>query len=165
MAPSGIFLVASVTDTTHGMPSSRETITAWVIWAPTSTTTAAAGTNSGVHAGSVTGATSTSPGSSANGSDGSVTMRARPVAVPAHPGMPVKTVPGPTFSTAAAASRRLHVESGGTSQDTMNGGSSSNSDRYWASRSRTTDENGAGSATNSSSSSLVSMKICSTVSR
>src|SRR5256885_16947921 len=87
IAPSGIFLVASVTDTTHGMPSSRDTITAWVIWAPTSTTTAAAGTNKGVHAGSVTGATRTSPGSSAVGSDGSSTTLGRRVAVPAHPGM------------------------------------------------------------------------------
>src|SRR5438477_8172913 len=112
VAPSVIFLVASVTETTQGIPSSRDTMTAWVIWAPTSTTTAAAGTNSGVHAGSVTGATSTSPGSSANGSDGSVTMRARPVALPAHPGIPVSTVPGPTFST-ADASRRRHVDSPG----------------------------------------------------
>ena len=45
--------VALVTDTTQGRPSSRLTMTAWVIWAPTSTTTAAAGTNSGVQLGSV----------------------------------------------------------------------------------------------------------------
>src|SRR3954465_2954545 len=125
VAPSGIFLVAPVTETTHGIPSSRDTITAWVIWAPTSTTTAAAGTNNGVHAGSVTGATSTSPGSSANGSDGSVMMRARPVATPAQPGMPVGTVPDSTWAT-DDESRRGHDDSGGTSQATMNGGSSSN---------------------------------------
>src|SRR5205814_2686759 len=47
VAPSAILRVASVTETTHGIPSSRETITAWVICAPTSTTTAAAGTNNG----------------------------------------------------------------------------------------------------------------------
>jgi hypothetical protein len=61
VAPSGMERVAPVTETTQGMPSSRLTITAWVIWAPTSTTTAAAGTNSGVQLGSVTGATRMSP--------------------------------------------------------------------------------------------------------
>src|SRR5436305_7160260 len=145
MAPSGIFRVASVTDTTHGMPSSRDTITAWVIWAPTSTTTAAAGTNSGVQAGSVTGAISTSPGSNAKGSDGSVMIRARPVATPAQPGMPVSTVPGPTCSTVDEP-RRFHVDSGGTSQATMNGGSNSNMARYDCSRSRNRVEGGHGSA-------------------
>src|SRR3954468_7533975 len=99
VAPSVIFLVASPTETTHGIPSSRDTITAWVIWAPTSTTTAAAGTKRGVQAGSVTGAISTSPGSSANGSEGSVMIRARPVATPAQPGIPVSTVPDSTWAT------------------------------------------------------------------
>lgn len=45
--------LAPVQDTTQGMPSSRLTIAAWLITAPTSVTTAAAETNSGVHEGSV----------------------------------------------------------------------------------------------------------------
>ena len=44
-APSGIRSVASGTPTTHGIPSSRDTIIEWLIAAPTSTTTAAAETN------------------------------------------------------------------------------------------------------------------------
>src|SRR5690242_9934839 len=56
VAPLRILRVAPVTDTTQGMPSSLDTMTAWLIWAPTSTTTPAAGTNSGVHEGSVIGA-------------------------------------------------------------------------------------------------------------
>ena len=87
-APSGMRVVAPVADTTHGMPSSRLTMTAWLMVPPTSTITPAAGTNSGVHDGSVMGATRMSPGSRAPGSDGSVTIRARPVAVPALPPMP-----------------------------------------------------------------------------
>ena len=61
-APSGILRVASVADTTHGIPSSLLTIIACESGAPTSTTTAAAGTNKGVHDGSVRGATRISPG-------------------------------------------------------------------------------------------------------
>ena len=61
---------------------------AWLNGAPTSTTTPAAGTNSGVHAGSVIGAISTSPGSSAVGSAGSSTTRARPRDTPGQPGQP-----------------------------------------------------------------------------
>src|SRR3954470_6720343 len=133
VAPSVIFLVAPVTETTHGIPSSRDTITAWVIWAPTSTTTAAAGTNNGVHAGSVTGATRMSPGSRAVGSDGSMMMRARPVAVPAQPGIPVSTVPLATLSI-PLASRRGNSDNGGAVRYTMNGGSSSYSARYSCSR-------------------------------
>src|SRR4029079_16217483 len=56
LAPSGMLRVAPVAETTHGMPSSRLTMMAWLRAAPTSTTTAAAGTNSGVHEGSVMGA-------------------------------------------------------------------------------------------------------------
>ena len=55
--------VASATDTTHGTPSSRETIIAWLPMAPTLTTTPAAGTKSGTHDGSVCGAMRMSPGS------------------------------------------------------------------------------------------------------
>src|ERR1700682_4184076 len=104
-----------MTETTHGMPNSRDTMTAWLIWAPTSTTTAAAGTNSGVQAGSVIGATRTSPGSSACGAEGSRMILARPVALPGQPGMPVSTVPA--FTHAACGSvlvRRDQVDRGGT---------------------------------------------------
>ena len=58
-------------------------ITACVIRAPTFTTTAAAGTNSGVHAGSVDGATRTSPGPRSPRSNGSVRCAPRPRATPA----------------------------------------------------------------------------------
>jgi hypothetical protein len=50
------------------MPSSRLTMAACENGAPTSTTTAEAATNSGVHAGSVIGAMRISPGSRADGS-------------------------------------------------------------------------------------------------
>ena len=126
-APSGIVRVAPVTETTHGTPSSRLTITAWLIWAPTSTTTAAAGTNSGVQAGSVMGATSTSPGWRPRGSPGSWTTRARPVATPVQPGMPTSTVPA--AAGANAALRRGHSLGGGGSPWVTNGGSTSNSPR------------------------------------
>ena len=55
---------------TAGMPSSRETIAAWLWIAPVSHTTAAAPRNNGVHDGSVIAQTSTSPGSRPRGSDG-----------------------------------------------------------------------------------------------
>ena len=67
-APSPIRLDASVAETTQGMPSSRLTMAACENGAPTSTTTAEAATNSGVHAGSVIGAMRISPGSRADGS-------------------------------------------------------------------------------------------------
>ena len=77
--------VPSATETTHGMPSSRDTIMAWLPIAPTLTTTAAAGTNSGTQDGSVCGAMSTSPGSRPAGSPASSTTRALPVATPPDP--------------------------------------------------------------------------------
>ena len=55
--PSVILFVPSVTEITHGRPNSRLTITAWLLWPPTSTTTAPAVKKSGVHDGSVSGAT------------------------------------------------------------------------------------------------------------
>ena len=85
------------------MPSSRDTITAWLIRAPTFTTTAADGRNSGVQAGSVIGATSTSPGSRSTASAGSMTTRARPLATPWHPAAPVRTSPGTATGTAERA--------------------------------------------------------------
>ena len=63
IAPFGIFETASKTPVTHGIPNSRLTITEWLNGAPTSTTTPAAGINSGVQEGSVIGATRISPGS------------------------------------------------------------------------------------------------------
>ena len=87
-APSCIRVVALDAETTHGIPSSRLTITAWLMVAPTSTTTPAAGTNKGVQEGSVIGATSMSPGSRDSGRVGSNITRARPVTTPALPPMP-----------------------------------------------------------------------------
>ena len=46
-APSGIARVAPVTETAHGMPSSRLTITAWLSRAPTSTTDTGSGNEQG----------------------------------------------------------------------------------------------------------------------
>ena len=63
------------------------------ISAPTFTTTAAAGRNNGVHAGSVKGAIRTSPGSKFKASAGSITIRALPLAFPLLPAFPVKTSP------------------------------------------------------------------------
>ena len=74
-----------------------------------STTTPAAGTNSGVHAGSVLGATSTSPGSSAVGSLGSRMMRARPSETPGHPGKPWMDSP-PASRSACTSRRHCHVD-------------------------------------------------------
>ena len=88
------------------MPSSLDTIMAWLPIAPTSTITAPAVTNSGVHDGSVTGATSTSPGSSSVASAGWSTTWATPVATPGQLGPPVQhlTDRDRTTSTAPAAS-------------------------------------------------------------
>ena len=61
-----------------------------------------AGTNNGVHDGSVIGATSTSPGPRAIGSMGSAMTRARPLATPGHPGSPCNSSPTARWSTAAA---------------------------------------------------------------
>ena len=85
--------VAPTAETTQGMPSSRLTMIAWLSAAPTSTTTAAAGTNNGVHDGSVIGATRTSPGCSAEGSLESRITRAVPSATPGQPGIPAIVSP------------------------------------------------------------------------
>jgi hypothetical protein len=155
-APSGIRLVASVTLTTHGMPSSRLTMIAWLTTAPTLTTTATAGTNNGVHAGSVIGAISTSPGSSANGSPGCSTTRARPSATPGAPGTPASTSPG-AATAAETASLRCHDDTGGATPSMMNGGSYSHNSRYCSSRAVTRGRKPSGPATNASSSSSSSM--------
>ena len=60
--PSGMVVDAPVTLTTAGMPSSRDTMAAWLICAPTSTTTPATARKSGVQDGSVMGATRISSG-------------------------------------------------------------------------------------------------------
>ena len=122
MAPSGMRRVASTTDGTQGMPSSRLTMTAWLSAAPTSTTTAEAGTNKGVHDGSVPGATSTSPGSSADALVGVSTIRARPLARPGQPGTPEIVSPTATPFTARDPLAG-HAEFGGASPLMMNGGS------------------------------------------
>ena len=77
--PSVSCEVAPVTDRTQGRPTSRETTTAWLLSAPMSTTTAPATRKRGVHAASVSGATMTSPGSSAAAAVRSFTTRAGPV--------------------------------------------------------------------------------------
>ena len=92
--PSWIISVASLTATTQGIPNSRETITAWLIWPPTLTTTASAGTNNGVQEGSVSGAIRISPGPRSLGSEGSVMTFAVPSATPGHPPNPFSISPG-----------------------------------------------------------------------
>ena len=104
--------VAPSTATTHGMPSSLDTITAWLISAPTFTTTAAAGRNSGVHAGSVRGATSTSPGWSPLASARVEHHPHRSLGRPLRPGVPGEHVarggdrrpPGPARPPTARSS-------------------------------------------------------------
>src|SRR5581483_688500 len=118
--PSGIRRVASVTETTQGIPSSREAMTAWLTTAPTSTTTAAAARNSGVHEGSVIGATRTSPAPRPRGSPGSVTTRARPRAVPPQPAIPCRRLP--PASGSAERPRLAHVSTGGGSPSKRKGG-------------------------------------------
>src|SRR4029077_10129055 len=98
----------------------RLTMIAWLSGAPTSTTTPAAGTNSGVHDGSVIGATSTSPGSSAEGSCESSTTRARPWAIPGQPGMPCNVSPSLTTATGRPP-RVAHVDTGGGVPSNTNG--------------------------------------------
>ena len=105
--PSRRRSVASSSDSTHGMPSSRETTTAWLFIAPTSTTTAPATRNSGVQAASASGATSTSPGSSAVAACRSRTTRAVPVYCPALPPMPRSTSPAGA-AVAFGRVRRFH---------------------------------------------------------
>ena len=96
---------------------------AWENGEPTSTTTATAGRNSGVHDGSVIGATSTSPGPSCDGSDGSSTTRAVPRAVPGQPPTPWIASPGASVAAGAASERRAHSSSGGGAPAITNGGS------------------------------------------
>ena len=105
---------------THGSPSSRLTITEWLSAAPTSTTTALALTNNGVHDGSVSGATSTSPGDSAVGSLLSSTTRARPRAMPGQPGKPASVSPAESCGSSDAP-RRGHSDIGGGSPTMTNG--------------------------------------------
>ena len=114
--------MASATDATQGMPSSRDTIMAWLPMAPTFTTTAAAGTNSGTHDGSVCGAMSTSPGSRPAGSAASRITRARPVATPPEPAEPRSTVPETALSTRLSL-RRVISANAGTRPFTTNTGS------------------------------------------
>jgi hypothetical protein len=66
---------------------------------PTSTTTAADETNSGVHDGSVCEATRISPGSRSSAWPGSLMTRAGPVATPEHAGTRCRTVPSVAVSS------------------------------------------------------------------
>ena len=66
--PLGMRLVASEIPTTAGIPSSRAMVAAWLVWAPTFTTTPATARNKGVQAGSVSAAMRMSPGCSSLGS-------------------------------------------------------------------------------------------------
>src|SRR3954454_17829034 len=124
MSPSVMRSVAPVTLTAQGIPSSRDTMIAWLINAPTLTTTAAAGRKSGVHAGSVNGATRTSPGSRPLGSAGSSTTRARPLATPEHPLAPRNTVPTAALSKGLARAASISSIPGTSACELMkNGGS------------------------------------------
>src|SRR3954462_10026417 len=124
MSPSAMRSVAPATLTAQGIPSSRDTMIAWLISAPTLTTTAAAGKNSGVHAGSVNGATRTSPGSSPFGSAGSSTTRARPRATPEHPLAPRSIVPTAAFSNGLVFTASISSIPGISAWELMkNGGS------------------------------------------
>lgn len=146
IAPSGIRAVAPVAATTHGRPSSRDTITAWLIWPPTSTTTASTGTNNGVHDGSVSGAMRTSPGPMSPGSPGSVTILARPSATPAHPAIPERCSPGPSGASAEASVRSGQVSAGGISPSNTNGGTRRDNSSRTRRRSAMTSRNDAGSS-------------------
>ena len=119
-------------------------MTAWLIWPPTSTTTASTGTNSGVQLGSVIGAMRTSPGPRSPGRAGSSTTRARPRATPGQPPMPVRIEPTGTGTTSESA-RRFHVATGGTSPSNTNGGTSPDSASRVRRRPATTSPNDDGS--------------------
>ena len=80
-------------DTTHGTPSSRLTMTAWLPGAPISQMTALAIMNSGTHDGSVVVHTRISPGSSESASARSRMTRVRAVTEPCDPAMPFICVP------------------------------------------------------------------------
>ena len=86
-------MLAPASDTTHGTPSSRLTITAWLACAPISQITALAIMNSGTHDGSVVVHTRISPGSRESASARSRMTRVRAVTVPWEPGMPFISVP------------------------------------------------------------------------
>ena len=102
----------------------RETITAWLICPPTSTTTASAGTNKGVHEGSVNGAIKISPVPRDPGSEGSVTTLAIPSTTPGHPPKPSRD--SPTFkglkSSGPISSRSCHKDGSGKSPSKIKGG-------------------------------------------
>ena len=123
-APSGIRRLASATEPTQGMPSSRDTMLAWLPMAPMSVTTAPAARNSGVHDGSVDSVMRMSPGSKPSGSPGSCSTRARPVTTPGEQATPVNTSPADT-GPRVAMPRLGQLLSGGHETSTMKGGSRS----------------------------------------
>ena len=126
---------------------------AWLNAAPTSTTTPPAGTNNGVHDGSVLGATRTSPGPSAVGSLESSTTRATPSETPGHPGKPWTLSPAASGST-STSSRFGHDDGSlGESAKTNSGSRSANCE--WVerrSRTRSVRPSGVGPKTSSISS-------------
>ena len=143
-----------MTETAHGMPSSRLTMMAWLNGAPTFTTTPPAGTNSGVHDGSVMGATRMSPGSRFVGSAESSTTRARPTAVPGHPGIPWRESPGAAW-VSAPAERGGQVSGVGWSPTKRKGSSSADSSSKRALRSAITSRCVPGALSSASCSSTV----------
>src|SRR6516165_1503153 len=112
------FLIASVapsTPTTAGMPYSLATTAPWVMRPPTSVTSPAAIGKSGVQAGSVYGATRTSP-FSILASSSLRTTRARPRATPADAAVPARAPAGtPSPGGASTTSPSLVMRRGGRS--------------------------------------------------
>src|SRR6266702_4163226 len=103
--PSCRRAVASPVPTTAGMPYSRATREACAARVPLSVTTATARANSGVQAGVVAWATSTSPAWKASKSSWRRTMRTGPVARPGLAGCPMiaPSGTGPVVRTASTA--------------------------------------------------------------
>ncbi len=93
------------------MPNSLATVAACDSMPPVSTTTAAAGMNSGVQGVSVNGATRMSPDSISRSNAASVlrTMRARPVATPALTPRPLSDVAATTFPRLAGTTSPTHA--------------------------------------------------------
>ncbi len=124
VAPSGMRLVASAIDGTHGMPSSRLTITAWVPTAPMSVTTAPATRNSGVHDGSVDGAIEDVAGLEPRRVGQIEQDRGRAGGVARRPGDARSARRRAAPARPARSPLRLHSLSGGAAPSTMYGGSS-----------------------------------------
>ena len=100
--------VASPVPTTHGMPSSRETIAAWQVIPPLSVTIAAERRISGTQSGEVMCVTSTSPLARLPESASVVRMRTAPLPEPGAPPSPCSsTLPGCAAAVGDRSGRRL----------------------------------------------------------